>query len=162
MSLVKRYQDTPKIVPNISARNHTGKHLGKLTIKYPVGHDNSHLLWLAECECGTQVEVRAQQIVSGVIDSCGKCQRLLGTTLPELPYTLVDNELKEQGELPLEGPIDSVIEDVVGSMQSITEDATAPTAWAVAEECCDMLVKLQHKDRIKALQLVRVQLEYDL
>lgn len=164
MSLIKTYKKVPKLETRTLKHDWTGARRGKLTIKYPIRRDGKHLHWLAECDCGTQVEVIGHQIeLSSSLSSCGRCQTMKRITLPELPYTLYDDKIPEQKELPLE---EDYAEDK-GLTEALEEIYSEPepsptTAWDIAGKCCAMLEPLGKVERIKAVQLIRVQLGYDL
>lgn len=168
MSLVKTYKDTPKLKINPLAVDWTDERRGKLVVKHPIRRDGKHLYWRADCDCGTQVEVTSGQIeLSSSLDSCGRCQKLKHLQeLKELPYTLIDDKVPVQKELPLEedqgltDALDSIYEPE--PVKEKPKDVTLPTAWQVAGRCCEQLETLDDKDRIKAVQLIRVQLGYEL
>ena len=171
MSLIKTYKVAPVLKLSALAADYEGQRFGKLTVKAPTRRVKDHVLWLAECDCGTQVEVRAHQLANGTIDSCGKCQTLKRITLQELPYTLINDEKPEQQNLPLEDPINATIEDVVSSMAGQPSVTTTTTtaheatreedkfgAWDAAIRCCKILDALNDEERAKARQLIDVQL----
>lgn len=50
----------------------TGRKFGRLTVLYENGHDNNNIiLWHCKCDCGNEVNVRANHLKSGSILSCG-------------------------------------------------------------------------------------------
>ena len=157
MSLIKTY-NAPEIKLSPLATDHSGTKMGKLTIMHPTRSEGTHLIWAAECACGTMVGVRASQIVIGTVDSCGKCQKLPYVTLPELPYTLEDDkeEPPVQIDLDLEEIEEHVIEDVV-SGRSREEDKFG--AWDAAIRCCKILDALSDEECTKARQLMDVHFE---
>jgi len=168
MSLIKTYKPIPEFKLMKLATDHTGKRMGKLTIRRPIRSTEQHLIWLAECECGTQVEIRASQIQHSTIDSCGRCQKLPRYNLQELPYTLTDDEETpeqmelniEAGQAEIERQIDKVFDDAPPAESCL--DPLPLTAWEVAGDCCEMLEDLDYADQIQAVQLIRVRLGFEL
>lgn len=53
----------------------TGQKFGKLTVIKRTPNKNNRTMWLCECECGNEVEVRSDQLRGEVAQSCG-CLRL--------------------------------------------------------------------------------------
>lgn len=52
----------------------SGKTFGRLTVSHRVGTKHGHALWGCVCECGKEVEVRANSLNAGHSTSCG-CYR---------------------------------------------------------------------------------------
>lgn len=50
----------------------TGQKFGRLTALKPLRTEkNAGVIWLCQCDCGTQKEVRASKLIQGTIKSCG-------------------------------------------------------------------------------------------
>ena len=50
----------------------TNVRFGKLTALHPVGKDaHSNVIWHCKCDCGNEVDVRANSLLSGNTKSCG-------------------------------------------------------------------------------------------
>lgn len=59
----------------------TGQHFGRLTALYRDGWSDSwHSMWMCRCDCGKQVRVFKNNLLSGRTKSCGCLKRdlLLG------------------------------------------------------------------------------------
>ena len=172
MSLIKTYKELPVFKASKLAADYTNARYGKLTIVRPIKRDAKgiHLYWLAKCECGTQVEVRAHQLKGGVglIDSCGRCQKLKRYSFAEVPYTLVDDKkTPEQKELPLEDMSETEFNEVMDRVRSEEEGKLIPagkeevTAWGIAWQCCELLSKLTDRSEcVKAYKLIQVQMRF--
>lgn len=57
-------------------KDYTNKKFACLTLvtKVRSGGSGVGVIWLAHCDCGNQVDVRAKEVAAGRIRSCGKCQ----------------------------------------------------------------------------------------
>ena len=72
-------------------RNLVGKHFGRLEVlrlsrihhgTTPAGKPRSCACWWVRCSCGVEKEVRASNLISGQIVSCGCGKRGLRTASP--------------------------------------------------------------------------------
>jgi hypothetical protein len=107
---MKKEYSTPKELRTTSkAIDYSGTHLGKLEIMYPIEREfpdstapnKSHLRWLALCECGNQVSIRAKNIQADKIRSCGQCEYedpRAAKFIKEIPYKWIDDEGNEYKE----------------------------------------------------------------
>ena len=190
MALKRVYDEIPAIKLRNNAANYIGKKFGKITVMYPIRSGRHHLIWLGECECGTQVEIRASQLANDSIRNCGRCEHLpRHPKLKEIPYTIVTEENQPAGQITEQDDMfkrevsdsldaifdDSELEDVIDykeycTVEDVIEHAKVTdavsedvlTAWQTAEKCCALFNKLEQNDQIKALNLMRVELGFDI
>ena len=179
MALKRVYDEIPAIKLRNNAANYIGKKFGKITVMYPIRSGRHHLIWLGECECGTQVEMRASQLANDSIRSCGRCEHIpRHPKLKEIPYTIVTEEDEPAGQMTKqddmfkpEVTVKEFLDDVFGDSKAedVVEHAKVTdtvsegvlTAWRVAEKCCELLSELSYEKRIKALNLMRVELDFE-
>ena len=183
MALKRVYDEIPAIKLRNNAANYIGKKFGKITVMYPIRSGRHHLIWLGECECGTQVEMRASQLANDAIRNCGRCEHIpRHPKLKEIPYTIITEKSQPAGQMTEQDDMfiktapkgesaeqflddmfgDSKVEDVVEHAE--VTDAVSEgelTAWQIAEKCCALVSRLEQNDRIKALNLMRVELDFD-
>lgn len=169
----KIYKRPPEIKANSLATDYRDQTYGKLTVLYPTRREKFHLLWLAKCECGTEVEVRAHQLANCVVGSCGKCEHLPGiheATLPrEIPYSLEPEAgdlvgafggmRNVQGELDLtdpELPGEAEMNDLVGEDWPIAPITTPLSQELTAiEACCSALDSIPVDTHNRVFQYLR-------
>ncbi len=60
----------------------SGRRFGRLTALNCIGSINGHRLWRCQCDCGNITEVRAGNLKSGAVKSCGCLNRLRGKKHP--------------------------------------------------------------------------------
>lgn len=121
----KIYEEVPRIQLSGNAMDYTDTVLGKLTVRYPIereqyinsqGRQDSHVRWLAECECGTQVSIRAHQISANRVRSCGRCQVEHAKTterMLELPYHLAEDTSES---------VDAETEEIFNLIEDVTSE----------------------------------------
>lgn len=49
----------------------TGKRFGRLTVIKQIDKKNDQLIWLCECDCGNDIEVTTNHLITGNTQSCG-------------------------------------------------------------------------------------------
>src|SRR5207249_3571477 len=56
----------------------TGQRFARLTVMSLARRVRTHTLWLCQCDCGNEVEVRADSLKTGNTQSCGCLGRVTG------------------------------------------------------------------------------------
>jgi hypothetical protein len=74
----------------------SGRRFGRLTALTRIASVNGHALWRCQCDCGSTTEVRAGNLASGAVKSCGCLNRRRGQAHPNWRrgYTLCVNGYK--------------------------------------------------------------------
>lgn len=66
----------PKPIPLPRGVNDlSNRAFGRLTVLEYLHTEHAHAIWRCRCECGTEIEARGQQLVSGRVVSCGCFRR---------------------------------------------------------------------------------------